>query len=71
MDLFKYIPFEILNKYWARCYTIESDFYKMLNNQLMNSQLPFNYKIYIKMLYTGVEINSFKSYSGKYLYRLQ
>ena len=69
LDLFKYIPFEILSKYWARCYTIESDFYKLLNNQLMKSQLPFNFKTYIKMCYTGVEINSFKSYSGKYLYR--
>ena len=28
LDLFKYIPFEILSKYWSRCYTIESDFYK-------------------------------------------
>ena len=69
LDLFKYIPFEILCKYWARCYTIESDFYKVLNNQLMKSKLPFNYKTYIKMLYTGVEINSLKSYSGKNLYR--
>ena len=69
LDLFKYIPFEILCKYWVRCYTIESDFYKILNNQLMKSKLPFNYKTYIKILYTGVEINSLKSYSGKYLYR--
>ena len=68
LDLFKYIPFEILSKYWARCYTFESDFYKILNNQLMNSQLPFNFKTYIKMLYTGIDLNSFKSYSGK-LYR--
>ena len=35
----------------------------------MKSKLPFNNKTYIKMLYTGVEINSLKSYSGKYLYR--
>jgi hypothetical protein len=26
LDLFKYIPFEILCKYWVRCYTIESNF---------------------------------------------
>ena len=69
LDLFKYIPFEILSKYWARLYTIESDFYKVLNNHLMKSKLPFNYKTFIKMLYTGVEINSLKSYSGKYLFR--
>ena len=69
LNLFKYIPFEILSKYWARCYTVESDFYKILNNQLMKSHLPFNYKTYIKMLYTGVDKNSFQSYSGEYLYR--
>ena len=69
LDLFKYIPFEILSKYWSRCYTIESDFYKVLNNKLMKSELSFNYKTFIKMLYTGVEINSLNSYKGKYLYR--
>ena len=35
----------------------------------MKSKLPFNYKTFIKMLYTGVEINSLKSYPGKYLFR--
>jgi len=25
--LFEYLPFEILSKYWARCYMIENDFY--------------------------------------------
>ena len=69
LDLFKNIPFEILSKYWARCYTIESDFYGILNNELMKSKLNFNYKTFIKMLYTGVEINSLNSYSGEYLYR--
>ncbi len=69
LDLFEYIPFEILSKYWSRCYTIESDFYKVLNNKLMKSELSFNYKTFIKMLYTGVEINSLNSYKGKYLYR--
>jgi len=67
--LFKYVPFEILNKYWARCYTVESDFYKVLNNNLMKSNLSFNFKIFIKMLYLGIEANSLKSYPGKYLYR--
>jgi len=69
LELFRYIPFEILSKYWARFYTIESDFYKVLNNQLMKSILPFNYKTFIKMLYTGVEINSLKSFQGIYLFR--
>ena len=41
LDLFKYIPFEILSKYWSRCYTIESDFYKVLNNKLMKIRIIF------------------------------
>ena len=69
LDLFKIIPFEILSKYWARCYSVESDFYKVLNNDLMKSKISSNYKTFIKMLYTGVEINSLKSYPGKYLFR--
>ena len=69
LNLFKYVPFEILSKYWARFYTIESDFYKVLNNNLMKSKLSFNYKTFIKMLYIGIEINSLKSYPGKYLYK--
>ena len=69
LELFTYIPFEILSKYWVRFYTIESDFYKVLNNHLMKSKLSFNYKTFIKMLYRGIEINSLKSYPGKYLYR--
>ena len=69
LKLFKYIPYEILSKYWARCYTIESDFYKILNNNLMKSKLTQNYKTFIKMLYTGVEINSLNSYKGRFLYR--
>ena len=32
---FKYVPLQILSKYWARCYSIESDFYRALNNNLM------------------------------------
>ena len=35
----------------------------------MKSILYDNYKIFIKMMYTGVSINSIKSYSGKFLYR--
>jgi len=69
LDFFKYVPFEILSKYWARFYTIESDFYKILNNNLMKSKLSFNYKTFIKVLYKGVEVSSLKSYEGKFLYR--
>ena len=69
LNMLKNIPIEILSKYWARFYTIESDFYKILNNNLMKSNLTSNYKTFINMLYRGVEINSIKSYTGKFLYR--
>ena len=69
LNLFGYIPFQILTKYWVRLYTIESQFYKILNNDLMKSILHSSYKIFIKMMYTGVSINSIKSYPGKFLYR--
>ena len=70
LNFFKNIPFEILSKYWARLYTIESDFYKVLNNNLMKSNLKTNYITFIKMLYKGVEIDSIQPYSGdKNLYR--
>ena len=38
LNLFEYIPFEILCKYWVRCYTIDSDFFRVLNNDLMKSK---------------------------------
>ena len=69
LNLFRYIPFEILSKYWVRFYTIESDFYKVLNNDLMKSKMTGDYKTFIKMMYIGVETNSLKSYQGKFLYR--
>ena len=69
LNLFGYIPFQILSKYWVRLYTVESQFYKILNNDLMKSILYDNYKIFIKMMYTGVSINSIKLYPGKFLYR--
>ena len=42
LSLFKNIPFEILSKYWARLYTIDSDFFKVLNNYLMKTKLTYN-----------------------------
>ena len=69
LSFFKNIPFEVLSKYWARFYTAESNFYKVLNNNLMKSNLSSNYKVFIKMLYKGVEIDSIKSYRGKNLFR--
>ena len=67
--LFTHIPFQILSKYWARLYTVESDFYKDLNNKLMKSELKDYFKTYINMLYTGVKINSLNSSSEHFLFR--
>jgi len=64
----KNIPIEILSKYYARLYTIESDFYRNLNRDLglnrMNNYLP-----YIQVLYEGVKFKSLPLASDKILYR--
>ena len=69
LKYFKNIPQEIFSKYSARAYTYETEFYKSINNDLMKSKINDNYKAYIKILYNGIEINSFSSFTGKYLYR--
>ena len=61
LNLFEYIPFEILSKYWIRCYTIESDFYKVLNNELMKCKLIFNYKTFINIVNIEDLLNYIKS----------
>ena len=61
---FENIPFEILSKYLARSYTYETDFYKVINYDLMKSIMRDNYKTFIKLLYHGIEIRSFLSYTG-------
>ena len=66
--LLKYVPIEIVCKYWARVYTINSDFYKELNNRLMNSEIKL-YDIYIRTLYLGLESNSLFSNIKDKLYR--
>ena len=51
------IPVELLSKYYARLYTIESDFYKDINNDLRNDQKE-NYLTFIKILYEGVKLKA-------------
>ena len=69
LKYFKNIPIEILSKYSARAYTLESDFYKTLNFDLMKSKMNNNYKTFIKILYNGIDCKSFSSFTGKVLYR--
>jgi hypothetical protein len=66
---FKSIPIEILSKYSARAYAFETDFYKTLNYDLMKSKMKNIYKTFIKLLYNGLDIKSFSSFTGKSLYR--
>jgi len=69
LKYFKYIPIEILSKYLARAYSLETEFYKTLNFDLMKSKMNNNYKTFIKLLYNGIEVKSYLSYPGKLLYR--
>ena len=68
LSLLKYIPLEIISKYWVRIYTIESDFYREINNKLMKSEIKL-YDIYIRTLYFGLESNSFLPNISDKLYR--
>ena len=68
LSLLKYVPIEIICKYWTRVYTISSDFYKEINNKLMKSEIKL-YDIYIRTLYYGLESNSLFSDMNHKLYR--
>ena len=63
------IPIEILSKYYVRLYTIESDFYKDIDNDLKLSKFA-KHLPYIKTLYEGVRLkslplsNDYKLYGG-------
>ena len=57
----KNIPIELLAKYYIRAYTIESPFYRELNEDLRktdNKKVSF-YLIYIKYLYESIEYKIF------------
>ena len=65
LKYFQEIPIEILSNYLARAYTYETDFYKIINYDLMKSKMNGNYKTFIKILYNGIEIKSFLYFTGK------
>ena len=62
------IPIEILSKYYARLYTIESDFYKDINRDLGLNKKE-KYLSFIKTLYEGVKLKSLPLASNNILYR--
>ena len=64
----KNIPLEILSKFWARVYTLNSSFYSELNKMLMKKQGDL-YSTFVKMMYTGLKIKSLKYSEVPILYR--
>ena len=62
------IPKELLCKYYIRIYTIESDFYRDINNDLRHSKKD-NYLPFIKILYEGIKLKTLKIASNNELYR--
>ena len=68
INLMKNIPIEILSKYYARLYTINSDFYKDMNKNLeLNNKK--DYLPFIKILYEGVKLKSLHLSEFDLLYR--
>ena len=53
------IPIELLCKYYIRLYTIESDLYQDINNDLRKNQKEI-YLYFIKILYEGIKLKSIK-----------
>jgi len=62
------IPLELLSKYYARAYTIESDFYREINRDLRENKTA-GYLPYIKVLYEGIKLKSLEIAFDNELYR--
>ena len=62
------IPIEILSKYYARLYCVESDFYKELNKDLGVNKID-KYLPFIKTLYEGVNLGALPIAKNSILYR--
>ena len=64
------IPLQILVKYWIRAYTIESNFYREMNNSLIGKDKNKNdYDVFIRILYQGLIKKVIKPVINKTLYR--
>ena len=62
------IPYHILAKFYAKIYTEETSFYPNMNKDLSNGQFDV-YRIFIFLLYSGLNKNSLKSFYNENLYR--
>ena len=64
------IPIELLSKYYARIYTIDSDFYRDINRELREKQAKkYEYLPFIKVLYDGVKLQALSIANDTELYR--
>ena len=66
--LVKNVPIEIISKYYARLYTVNSNFQSNLNKDLRLNKIE-KYLPYIKTFYEGVKSKSLKLSNDKILYR--
>ena len=69
---YKVLPKEILIKYWLRIYTLQSEFFKVLNKSLRynNNQAAFYYP-FIKLCYEGIRKGYLTPYTKKIYRRSQ
>ena len=69
----KYIPIELLAKYYARAYTADSDFYRDMNSYLRTKtkekETENIYLPYIKLLYESIKLKTFPLVTETELYR--
>ena len=62
------IPSEILLKYWLRLYSLESQFYREMNDCLRKKK-GAEYSTLIREIYKGFRINFLKPFASQNLYR--
>ena len=64
------IPLQILVKYWIRAYTLETNFYREMNNSLIGKDKNKNdYDVFIRILYQGLHKKIIKPLINETLYR--
>ena len=61
-------PISLRIKYWLRAYTLETKFYKDMNEDLMKDKIK-PYIAYIQLLYAGLKLNNFNYSYTDNLYR--
>ena len=62
------LPNEIICKYWARAYTLNSPFYKLMNKRLREKKGKL-FEPFIKMMYQGIRSGVFTPVQDRKFYR--